>query len=341
MPNNQITLNQKQQEIFDQINQIFFVKKRNLLKFLGNNPKFHGVYIYGSIGSGKTFIMKKLYKLIENNKAFFHYHQFLSHIHNFFKSLDKKSQKNKIHQLASHLAKDFQYIFIDELEILDITDAMIIKELIPELIDLKVKILFSTNIHPQNLYKDGIQRESFIPFINYLEKNFLIYNLSNNSDYRLQDNHIMQNRYFIPNNQINNQNLVKILHKFLNNDFTKNSLIEINKHKFLAKYLSNEVVIFDFKDLFECNSSVLDFESITNKYKIIVIQNIRIITEIENDIIKRFINFIDLAYYNKNVLFCTLAITIEDIYIKGRYIKEFARTISRMNEMRHFVYEKN
>ena len=93
MPNNQITLNKKQQEIFDQITKIFFVKKRNLLRFLENSPKFQGVYIYGSIGSGKTFIMKKLYELIENNKAFFHYHQFLSHIHNFFKSLDQKITK--------------------------------------------------------------------------------------------------------------------------------------------------------------------------------------------------------------------------------------------------------
>ncbi len=326
-------LNDSQQIIFDEI--LRKLKEKRILNIFTKTPK--GFYIYGSVGSGKTFLMRKLYEHLSGKKSFFHYHNFMTYVHNLLK--EEKLKENKIRLVAKKISRESQYIFIDELEILDITDAMLMKDLVAQINNNGTKIFFTTNIPPNNLYQDGIQRESFLPFIEYLEDNFGIFNLSSDTDLRTTQKDKKNQHFFHPNNESNNKILEKKLFKLSQNQVQKDSLIEINKHKFNCKYLSSNIISFDFADIFEGNSSTRDFEFLTSTFPFIAIFNARKINRTENNIIKRFINFIDLVYINKTNLFISSEVEVFDLYNEGRYEKEFRRCSSRLKEMESFYYE--
>lgn len=327
-----ISLDCEQQKIFSEIDNS--LKENSFLDLFKKKTK--GFYIFGNIGSGKTHLLKTLYHHIQGKKIFYHYHNFLLFIHELLKKTTYEQSENKIDQLVNFFKKNYEYIFIDELEILDITDAMLMKELIPRLGKYSIKIFFSTNIAPQKLYHEGIQRQSFLPFIEYIKQNFLIKELNSPTDYRLNFNsNKLTNRYLFPNNKENNSKLINLFFSFTQKDNISKSLT-INNHNFNFKYVGSNAIVIEFEDFFNNYSSIKDFEFITNKFNTIFILNIRPILAEENNIIKRFINFIDLAYLEKNILFITCQDKIEKIYISGRYIKEFQRTLSRLTEMQHF-----
>jgi len=305
----------------------------SILRWFKNNKK--GAYIYGSVGSGKTFILKKLYDSINDKKIFFHYHSFLLFIHEKLRELGNKEKK--IELLVSYLKSRYKHIIIDELEILDITDAMLIKEIIPKLCYRSVKIYFSTNIKPEKLYLDGIQRNSFIPFIDFIVKEFFVTELSSEVDYREQMVcKKIKEKYLVPNSKRNNQKLLELFDEISDGNIFDKENFAIYDRSFKVVRFSKEALVIDFNDFFTANSSTKDFEKITRTYKYIFVLNIREINHEERNVIKRFINFIDLLYVEKNILFLTSSVDIENIYKSGIYLKEFNRTKSRLKEIKNF-----
>ncbi|MEQ9116143.1 MAG: cell division protein ZapE, partial [Rickettsiales bacterium] len=256
------------------------------------------------------------------------------HVHN--KLRDFKNTHNKISLLVDYFQKSYKHIVIDELEILDITDAMLMREIIPKLCKEGIKVYFSTNTKPEDLYPDGIQRNSFIPFISFVNKEFLVEELSSKNDYRRKIIcERIKSRYLTPNNKTNNYKLQSLFRDISENKLLDSAKFKINNRSFNVIDYSNTALLLDFEQFFTSNCSTKDFEKITKKYKYFFVLNIRPIGKDERNLIKRFINFIDLLYVEKKLLFLTSSVDVEKIYKSGIYLKEFDRTKSRLTEIKN------
>jgi len=277
-------------------------------------------------------LMHDFYAQINVSKQIVHFQKFMQEIHNKLHKLKDISEKKIIKQLAQDISKKHHLLCIDEFEINDISDAMIIMHLFEHLRQNDTTIFLTTNTKPNNLYKDGIQRDSFLPFIDFVCNNFHNLDLDSPTDYRynmIQD----QQRIFMPSDD----HSLKEIETIKNNLSLEKTLGE-RKSELLGRFISfktatNNTVFTNFNELFQRNLGYNDYVHLTQHYEIFIVENIRKIKDSETDIITRFINFIDNAYYNKALLFLTSDYSIDEIYESGPKIKEFQRTISRIYEM--------
>ena len=177
--NNFIDYDLKQVEILEEIELVF--NKNKKISFFSKSKKMNGIYIYGSVGIGKTFIINLFIKNISKSKKI-HFNHFMIDLHAYINnSLDKG---DALEFYIKKLAKNINVLFIDELHIFNIVDALLIKKIFIFFQKYKIFVLISSNFMPNELYKDGLQRNDFIPFINFLENNYKILFLQNFKDYR-------------------------------------------------------------------------------------------------------------------------------------------------------------
>lgn len=307
--------------------------------FPSDNSK--SIYLYGKVGRGKTMLMRYFYDSLTVSKNMMHFQQFMRRIH---EDLHKFKTQNIslniiIQKLAEQLAKEAQILCLDEFEINDIADAMIITRLFKELYSHKVLIFLTTNTKPDNLYQHGLQRESFLPFIKTLHEKFLILNLDQATDYRYLINST-QHRIFV--SQGNSRNKISEIKNKLSDGRIIgpiSSMIFGREVKFA--HCAGDIIFTNFAELCERNFSYADYSYITKLYKIFVVESVRRIQENETDIITRFINFIDNAYYNNILLFLSSDCPLNEIYKSGKKQQEFQRVLSRLNEMDGMSYYKN
>jgi cell division protein ZapE len=278
--------------------------------------------------------MEKFYEMINVSKQIIHYQNFMLQLHNNIHSLNKSSSADKvIYDLAKEIADKSKVICLDEFEIKDITDAMIIMRLFKYLRKKNIFIFITTNTPPDDLYQDGLQRELFLPFIGRINKHYTIFNLDSKIDYRISDISQQKNRLFYPLNKDNIEQLDKIKHKLCKKEELSSKIIKNFGREITFTKAHQNILFTDFNELILQNLSASDYVKITQEFNIIILENIREIEELETDIIIRFISFIDNVYFNKSLLFASFYLSPEKIYTKGKRVKEYKRTISRLSEM--------
>ena len=169
-------------DLLEKLKSIF--NRKNIL--FNNKKKIQGLYIWGDVGRGKTLITQLFLKNIKSKDiASFHYIDFMNYIHN--KLSDYSGFKNPLNKISKNLNKKNNILFIDEFQVEDIADAMIIGNILLSLIDLGTKIILTSNVHPDDLYKDGLQRQKFLKSINLLKEKIEIFKLKGNIDYRTRN----------------------------------------------------------------------------------------------------------------------------------------------------------
>jgi len=178
-----ITLDRSQLDFIDIFNKhkpkksrLFFTLSKNIIK---------GFYLWGEVGRGKTLLLNSIYDELKLKKAKFHYIDFMQLIHKDLKALSGK--KNPLDIIADSIVSDFEVIFIDEFQVEDVADAMIIGNLLNQLIQLDVILYITSNAHPNDLYKDGLQRQKFIDAIKILQKKLNVHKLDGIIDYRTRN----------------------------------------------------------------------------------------------------------------------------------------------------------
>ncbi len=329
--------------------QIAATEHLNIISEELNQPRFSfnffrkslshsGIYLYGGVGRGKTMLMQAFYNSLKIKKQLIHYQDFMQSVHLNLHELQKFSRSNLITNLAQSYAQNTKIICLDELEIKDIADAMIIGKLFEELLKLKIFIVITSNTEPKNLYKDGVQRESFLPFIELIYKKFKMIYLDNNHDYRSDKIiNISDNRIIYPLNDENKKNIAKIITQTTNDKLETFSLeVFGRKIKFNKSY--NKILVTDFMELFMQELGYVDYVNICRYFKVIILENVPILSEDNTDQITRFINFIDNAYFYKVLLYMSLATSPVKLYERGKRLAEFSRTTSRLNEMNSSSY---
>ena len=311
-------------------------KEKSLInKFKKRKFNKASFYIWGEVGRGKTLITKSFLNEIKINKAIFHYIDFMQNIHNELSVMSGKS--DPLNLIAKSLSKKYKIIFIDEFQVEDVADAMIIGNLLNQLIQLDVVLYITSNAHPDDLYKDGLQRQKFIDAMKAMQKQFNIYKLDGVIDYRSRNianvNQEKSNKFFDEKDI-----LLVIKENFDNKNFTKKTL-NINSRQFTCKAVSNDFLWISFSDFFIEPNGSSDYMEISKNTEWVFLNDFKYCDDNSTDIIRRFISFIDICYRDKTkIKFFFNGIAYEKLYTGNKLEILWDRCQSRLSEMQTSEY---
>jgi cell division protein ZapE len=327
----QTLLKESFQKLADSLASKSFIK--NIINKLCGAKGPSGVYLHGSVGRGKTMLMQMFYEMLSVSKEIIHFQSFMQEVHQKLHKFQLSRGADKvIKKLAEEISDRVEVLCIDEFEVKDITDAMIVMRLFSFLSKAGVFIFVTTNTLPDELYKDGLQRESFLPFIANVKKNFIIFNLDSDKDYRLQKASSLEKKIFFPLNESTKTILQNIKDNLCSREELYPGKFEVFGREVIFAKTHQNILFTNFDELFTQDFGYADYVNLCQRFQVIVLEDVRQISEDETDIITRFINFIDNAYFYKILLFASLESEPSELYSGGKRLAEFKRTVSRLYE---------
>lgn len=299
-----------------------------------NNP-VQGLYLWGSVGIGKTFLMDCFYHCLSIPKMRLHFHQFMLRMHGELQRME--GTKNPLQAIAKKLSQEVNVICFDEFFVSNIADAMILGELFSHLFQNNVTLVTSSNVPPDLLYKEGLQRERFLPAIALIKQFTTVIHLHSTMDYRRQ--HIHQaGVFYTPLNDATTHNMANAFTHFsLGADSQVEPIIICDRSIAIIKR-ANSVIWFNFENICGRPRSQTDYLALTQQYHTVMIQNLREIKSNENDLIVSFIYLVDILYDAHCRLIISSAVPMDRIYTAGKIEQPFSRTLSRLVEMQSETY---
>ena len=287
------------------------------------------MYLHGKVGTGKTFLLNLFYQNSKVGKKI-HFNNLMIEIH---KAVNNTSNKDEaIEEYIRNLGKKFKLLFIDEMHIFNIVDALIIKKIFFFLSKYKIFLIISSNFHPEELYKDGLQRNDFIPFIDLIKQNFKVINININIDYRRET--LNQSKtYFTPINKETEDEFVKLFNRFVEESHLTTIKVKSNSRVIEFNRCSSNILMTDFKKLCEQNFSHNDYINIAKTFKLIFLKNVPELNDNKKDSCRRFIGLIDMLYEQKCSIVILASKPISSLSTINSLSEEFERTASRLYEM--------
>ncbi len=297
-----------------------------------------GLYLWGGVGRGKTYMLDFFYEVLPTDKKLrLHYYQFMQEVHGSLKKIAQ--QKNPLKIIAKDLADRVQVLFLDEFFVSDITDAMILYRLLAALFECEIVLITTSNFAPEDLYKDGLQRDRFLPAIALIERHTEVVAMQAGVDYRSL--HIKSSgSYHTPYDEQSEALMKQCFTALGCEDSDGNHSIEINDRNIKVVMHAPNVVWFEFKELCETPRSVADYIMIARLYHTVLISGIPIFNNRDNAA-RRFIQLVDEFYDQNVILVLSAEAQARELYQTGRLRFEFNRTISRLLEMQSLKYWSN
>jgi len=338
---NNLEINPNQLGSIDELN-LFYNQNFNksfLKKIFTKQNYKTGFYLQGDVGVGKTMILNFFYNKFDKTKQRFHFNEFMISFHDFvFKNKENK-QENIIDKFVQKLKNKSKLIYLDEFQVTNIVDAMILGSLFKKIFDENIKVLFSSNTKINDLYKDGLQRDQFLPFIKIMKERSYETQLIIQDDYRKSVKN-RNERYFYPLNESTNFKLNKFFRKITKNLTNQEMILSIKGRKLTIKNYFNGIARFDFKELCSKNIGAEDYIKITEVCNFIVIENIPIFNSDNSNQQQRFITLIDILYEKNIPLMITSQLQLDLLSSSEDLKKIFKRTISRLYELTSIKYTK-
>ncbi len=292
-----------------------------------------GLYFWGGVGRGKTYLVDTFYDALPfKQKMRTHFHRFMKRVHEEMKTL--KGEKNPLTIIGKRFADEARVICFDEFFVSDITDAMILATLLDELFKNGVSLVATSNIVPDGLYKDGLQRARFLPAIALLKQHTVIVNVDSGIDYRLRALEQAE-LYHWPLGPEAEQSLEKSFRSLLteNCEAQENEALMIENRAIKARKVANDVAWFEFRELCDGPRSQNDYIELGKIFEAVLVSNVEQMGVAKDDMARRFINLVD-EFYDRNVkLILSAEVELKDLYTGGRLEFEFQRTLSRLLEM--------
>ena len=336
--NQQYEINQNQIDI---INYLKFYYTENftqsfLNKFFKNKKNKLGFYLVGDVGVGKTMILNFFFNELKEKKLRFHFNEFMIKFHDFI--FQNKDKENATELFVKDLKENTQIIYFDEFQVTNIVDAMILGKLFKKIFEEKIRVIFSSNININDLYKDGLQRDQFIPFIKILENNSYQKELLIKEDYRSSTN-ISLERFLSPVNESSNFTFNKFFRKITKNKKKTLKNLEIKGRKIVLENFYEKIVKFEFDELCNRNLGSEDYIKIAENSEFIFIKNLPDFNENNSNQQQRFITLIDIIYEKKIPLMVTSQVNLNLIKSSRSVTEPFKRTVSRLYELTSMNYK--
>jgi len=295
-----------------------------------------GLYLWGQVGRGKTYLMDNFYECLPvERKLRIHFHRFMQQIHHELHQL--KNVRNPLIMLAEYLVREVQIICLDEFHVSDIADAMLLGGLLEALFERGITLVATSNIEPDGLYKNGLQRQRFLPAIALLKTHTHVIRVDGGVDYRLRT--LKQAEiYHYPLDEPAHQNLVNSFAQLSPEGGTTGEILQINGRPLPTVCCAEGVVWFEFETLCNTPRSVADYIELARCFNTVLLSQLYQLKDEQNDVAYRFIHLVD-EFYDRNVkLMISAAVPLEQLYLGQKHAFQFQRTISRLKEMQSHQY---
>ena len=277
-------------------------------------------------------ILDFFYNLISEKKLRLHFNEFMLNFHNFVHENKNKGNENIVNLFVKNLKSKVSIIYFDEFQVTNIVDAMILGQLFNNMFNENIKIIITSNTMISELYKDGLQRDQFKPFIEIMKQKTFEHELVIDDDYRKSKEN-QRNRYFFPLNKESNFQMNKFF-RIISKDRKKTTqILDIKGREFLIKEFYEGVVRLTFNELCNKNLGAEDYLEIVKVSKFIVIDQIPQFDDINSNQQHRFITLIDIIYDKKIPIAVTTEKNLNELTSSKSLKKPFKRTISRLYEL--------
>ncbi|MDO8605800.1 MAG: cell division protein ZapE [Phaeospirillum sp.] len=298
-------------------------------------PK-HGLYIFGEVGRGKSMLMDVFFHSASiAGKKRVHFHEFMRDLHadiHRWRQSPSRGDSDPIPKLARAIASEAWLLCLDELQVTDIADAMIVGRLFKCLMDDGVVVVITSNRPPGDLYKDGLQRDRFIPFIRLLEARLDVLELNSERDYRLGRKRGLQ-VFHAPLDERSESALELAFARLTEGAVAMPHTIEVHGRQVRVPLAAAGVARFSFAQLCATALGPSDYLELAGRFHTLVLSDIPLLTPDNRNEAKRFVTLIDALYESKVTLICSAAAPPESLYPEGIGAFEFQRTVSRLMEM--------
>jgi len=295
-----------------------------------------GLYFWGGVGRGKTYLMDTFFEALPfERKMRAHFHRFMQRIHRELKAM--AGQKNPLLLIARKLADETAIICFDEFFVSDITDAMILGTLFEALFGHGVVLVATSNIVPDGLYKDGLQRARFLPAIALIKQHCEIVNVDGGVDYRLRTLEQAE-LYHFPLDAAADAGLRKSFEALAPEPGLADQVLEVEGRPIRARMVADDVVWFDFAELCDGPRSQNDYIELAREYHAVLLGQVPQLGAARDDQARRFINLVDEFYDRSVKLVVAAEVALHELYTGGRLSFEFERTKSRLLEMQSHEY---
>ena len=325
---NKFEQNINQIEIISDLVKFFFPKKIFFNLFFKKNSKLC-YYLYGNVGVGKTMLLNFFYDNLKVQKYKCHFNEFMINFHEY---RHKNKDTNSIAFFVKKLKKKYDLIYLDEFQVTNIVDAMILGKLFEIIFAENLKIIISTNTRLKELYKDGLQRDQFLPFIDLINERSIQKELVIENDYRKKGEDKLQRAYF-PITEINTFKINKLFREITREKNNTKLTVITKGRKFEILNHYEGVIRLNFNELCDVNFGSEEYLNIALKCKILFLENIPNFSDENADLQQRFITLIDIFYDKKVPLIISLVSSLENLKSSIRLKKNFERTLSRLYEL--------
>lgn len=294
-----------------------------------------GLYLYGDVGVGKTFMMDLFFKHLPIKKKLrFHFHHFMQQIDSQLRLY--QGNKNPLLKIAHDLKKRTRILCFDEFMVQDVAHAMILGQLLEVLLAQDLVMAFTSNIAPAHLYWSGVHRDRFLPAIAAIQSHCEIIRLVNKRDYRLRSEVTLQT-YLYPLDEENSKLLVGQFCQ-LEPYYRSNEYINIQNREVLFRMCGEKAIAFDFKVICNLPRSQLDYLELAERFSTIVVSNVPVLREHDSVYVVLFMHLVDVLYDNGISLILSAEVSLEQLYTQGELVPVFQRTYSRLQEMQTANY---
>ncbi len=311
-------------------------RRRNALtKLLVRPPIPRGVYMYGGVGRGKSFLMDCFFHAVPlQRKTRLHFHEFMREVHR--ELADLHGTVNPLQELGRRISRRFRLICFDEFHVADVTDAMILHRLLDSMFEHRVSIVTTSNFHPDGLYPNGLHRDRILPAIELLKAKLEVVDVDNGTDYRAQTLASVAT-YHTPLGEAADAAMAAAFDR-LAESRDESPLLYIEHRELQARRKAGGVVWFDFKELCAKPRSQNDFLELASQFHTVLLSDVPHMPPRYASEARRFTWLVDVMYDRRVKLIVSAAVPPEQLYLEGPLAHEFPRTVSRLHEMQSSEY---
>ncbi|PUE28367.1 cell division protein ZapE [Limnohabitans sp. JirII-29] len=306
-------------------------KRSSKLKKLVNRPPIpRGVYMYGGVGRGKSFLMDCFFDAVPiQRKTRLHFHEFMREVHRELRELSGTA--NPLQILGQKIAKRYKLICFDEFHVAEITDAMILHRLLDALFDNGVGFVTTSNFKPDDLYPNGLHRDRILPAIALLNQQLEVINVDNGTDYRRR---VLEqvDLYHTPLGPQADAAMTDAFNRLAECP-DEDPVLHIESREIKARRRAGGLVWFDFKTLCGGPRSQNDYLEIATQFHTVMLSDVPFMPVNKASEARRFTWLVDVLYDRRVKLIMSAAVPPEQLYTEGPLAHEFPRTVSRLNEM--------